>query len=701
MPTPAQRVAELRAEIARHDRLYYSEAKPEISDELYDGLMAELRGLEKAHPELDDPNSPTHRIGDALTEGFASVKHAVPMLSIDNTYTEKDLRTFNESNLSEVTGLTRQKIQKQIEELDTLDYCMEWKIDGVAVSLHYKDGQLDKAVTRGDGEQGDDITSNIRTIKSVPLKIDLGDAVANGASSHLEVRGEVFIKKPDFDRMNAARVAAGEEAYQNPRNTTTGSLKQRDPKEVARRPLSVALYSVGHVAGVRVPSSHFAFLQWLKRIGLPTNDGAERVRGIASVIAKLEEWRPKRADLEYQVDGVVIKLDDRDLWPRLGISSKSPRWVVAYKYGSAQAETLLKGVTFQVGRTGAVTPVAELEPVPLAGTTIRRATLHNAHEMTRLGLHLGDRVILEKGGDVIPKVVGVATKPEDRAADARPVEFPSTCPACGSPLVVEKIEKKKGELEDAKVTRCDSYHCPAQLFERIRHFCARNAMDITGVGESNIELFLEKGLIKTFADLYELTYDQIVTLEGKQDKSARNIIAGIDASKQRPLHSFLFALGIRHIGETIAREICGVVPDLEALRTVDEEQLVTVPGIQKRAIQSLVAWMSDPPHQAMLGKMKALGVNPPNPVYAQAAAVPSDSPFAGKTVVVTGTLTSMDRNAAEDTLRRMGATVSGSVSKKTGYVIFGDKAGSKLDKAKELGVPTMTEEEFIAALKPR
>ena len=668
MSTAAQKIESLRAEIRRHDRLYFVENRPEISDEHYDRLMIELRTLETAHPDLVTPDSPTQRVGERPSSGFASVTHDMPMLSVDNTYSADEVREFD-ARVRKVVG--------------RCTYLVDPKIDGVAVALRYQAGRLVLGATRGDGETGDDITQNLRTLSSIPLSLDSTDWPAA-----LEVRGEVYWPRADFDRVNTARIAAGEEPFKNPRNATAGTLKQLDPRVTAQRGLLFCAHGVGRIepfpAGVRTQSALFGRLrEW----GLPTSPHSRVFDDLDALLLFIDEWDAKRRELPFDTDGLVIKIDELPLRDELGATSKAPRWCIAYKFAAEQAESRLLKVDFQVGKLGTITPRATLEPVFLAGTTVRHATLHNFDQIERLDLHVGDTVLVQKAGEIIPQVIAVLR--ERRPPDAAPIARPTRCPACDGLVAPD---------EDGGVhLRCTNPDCPAQLTERLVFFCGRDQMDIEGAGEKLIEALFNAGLVRTFADLYRLPAhrEKLLQLDRMGEKSVENLLAGIDASRQRPLARLLAALNIRHVGLSTAEDLANHFGDVDALLAADEAKLQEVPGVGAQVARSLRRWLTSDTGQRLIAELRAAGLNMIQP---RRSAV-EHSPIAGKTLVVTGVLEKYSRKQIEDLIKSHGAKVASSVSRKTDYLVAGADAGSKLDKARELGVTVLTEAEFDALLQ--
>jgi DNA ligase (NAD+) len=670
--TPADRIAALRDEIRRHERLYYEQDAPEISDAEFDLLMRELRELESAHPEYLTPDSPTQRVGGQPVEGFPAVAHVAPMLSLDNAYSPDELRAFDERarrGLGAVADVP-------------LAYVAELKIDGLSIALTYDDGVLVRGATRGDGERGEDVTANVRTIRSVPLTL------SGAPTGRFEVRGEIYLPRAVFARVNREREEAGEPPFANPRNAAAGAVRQLDPRQVAERRLRAWTYQV---VGLDAAASHAALLATLAGWGLPVEPHWARLEGIEAVIEFCARWQHEREALDYETDGIVIKLDALGDRTRLGATSKFPRWAVAYKFPAVQVETELRGIALQVGRTGAVTPVAELAPVLLAGSTIANATLHNADEIARKDIRIGDRVVIEKGGDVIPKVVRVVDA--DRTGRPAPWQMPSMCPECGSLLV---------RAADEVVWRCENPACPAQLRRRIEHFASRNAMNIEGLGASIVDQLISLDLVRDVADLYQLTREQLETLvvTPREPRSARarprklgkvgaNLVAEIDASRQRELWRLLHGLGIRHVGERAAELLARATGSLDALAAADLETLQRVPEIGPVVAASVRAWFDDERHRALVRRLAEAGVK--TVATAEELAPAAGGPLDGQTFVLTGTLATMTRDEAIAAIERLGGRVSGSVSRKTRYVVVGADPGSKADKARQLGVETIDE----------
>lgn len=666
-----RRIAELRREIERHNYLYYVEAKPEISDREYDRLYRELVDLEAAFPDLITPDSPTQRVGGQPLKEFKPVRHTIPMLSLDNTYSYPELRDFDLRVRKLVPG-------------EKISYVLEPKVDGVSISVRYENGVLILGATRGDGATGDDITANIKTIRAIPLKLIAPRHTA--LPRVLEVRGEAYMPRAAFAKLNERRIAAGEEPFANPRNATAGSLKQLDPKVVAQRPLAAVFYGIGEAQGISF-ETQADLLEALAGFGLPTPHRWWVCENIDEVIARAEELQRLEASLPYEIDGAVIKVNTLRLWSVLGTTAKAPRYAIAFKYAHEQAQTLLKAITVQVGRTGVLTPVAELEPVFLAGSTISRATLHNEEEIRRKDIRIGDTVIVEKAGEVIPAVVGVVM--EKRPKDAKPFNLVQhvhhRCPACGGPI------RKDPEFV---AWRCENVSCPAQLKRTIQHFASRSAMDIENLGEVLIHQLVDRGLVKDAADLYRLNVQDIENLERMGPKSARNVVEAIEGSKRRELWRLIHGLGILHVGEGAARKLADHFRSLDALEAASKEDLMQVADVGPVMAESIYDFFQNPKNKHLLQRLKAAGVSP----IAPSATMTRGGPFAGKTVVITGTLSGFTREQAQEELRRRGAKVTDSVSKKTDYLIVGSEPGSKLQKAQSLGVRILNEQEFTSML---
>ncbi len=659
----AQRVNRLREEIRRHDHAYYVLGKPTITDRQYDELFDELRTLEESNPELITPDSPTQRVGESPVEGFEHVTHAVPMLSVDNTYDEKQLREFDERVAKGLGG-------------EPYGYIVDPKIDGVAVALHYEGGVFVRAVTRGDGRTGDDITHNVRTIRSVPLRLSGRDV-----PTLLEVRGEVVWPTKPFQRFNAAREAAGEQTFANPRNATTGTLKQLDPRNVAGRGLQFIAHGFGRVEPLRVATAG-ELLEQFQQWGIPTSPYQTSTASIDEIIGRLDEWDARRHKLPYETDGLVIKVDALDQRDALGATSRYPRWCIAYKFAAEQAQSVLRNVDYQVGKLGTITPRAVMDPVQLSGTTVRHASLHNFDQVERLGVRIGDTVIVEKAGEIIPQVVSVVL--EKRPRNARQITRPTQCPECGG-----EVEKDEGGV----YIRCINPSCPAQLKERLIFFAGRDQMDIEGAGQVLVETLVDKGFLKDCADFYHLEKrrEELTALERMGEKSVANFLEGVERSKRQPLARVLAALNIRHVGSATAELLADHFGSMEAIQEAGEEQLTEVEGIGAEVAGSIARFFRSDAGVKVVKRLKDAGVNMTQPRRRHAA----DGPLAGKTVVVTGTLENMSRKEAQDLIKQLGGKTAGSVSKKTDLVVFGESPGSKLATAHELGVKTVDEPTFL------
>jgi len=661
IPSDARnRCEELRTEIERHTRLYYVEAKPEISDPAFDGLLKELEQLEAEYPDLVTPDSPTQRVGGEPIEGFETVEHAVPMLSIDNTYSADELRAFDE------------RVKRGLEADAKPEYVVELKIDGVAISLQYRNGSLTRAATRGDGARGDDVTSNVKTIGAVPLRL------TGKPPASIEVRGEVYMRRQELARLNVLREEAGEAPLANPRNTTAGTLKLLDPREVAKRKLDIVFYDIAPLDGVEL-TSHWKTLQQLRGYGLPTSPHSTHCNSIDDVLKVCDEWDTKRNELDFEIDGMVIKVDSAAHRKRLGYTSKSPRWVIAYKYAAQVAQTKLEGVLLQVGKTGTITPVAEMEPVQLAGTTVKRANLHNFEDIARKDIRVGDIVEIQKAGEIIPQVLGPVK--EKRPKDAKAIAPPTECPVCGG----EVHQDPEGVY-----LRCLNLSCPAQVKERLRYFASRGAMDIEGLGPAAIDQLVDKGLVKGPADLYELKPEQVSELERMGKKSAANLIEGIAASKKRPLSRLLNGLGIRHVGGHTAEVLAGHYGAIDKLMDAPVEELTEIYEIGETVAASVHDFFDTEENRKLIERFKEHGLT----LKEKASRVSGPRPFEGKTFVVTGTLENYSRDSIHDRIKALGGRPSSSVSSNTDYLVAGEKAGSKMSKAKSLGVTVLTEADF-------
>ena len=663
-----QQIDTLRQDLRRYEYEYHVLDNPTIPDAEYDRLFHQLKALEAAHPELITADSPTQRVGAKPLSGFAQIRHEIPMLSLDNAFSDEEFYAFVK------------RIEDRLIRLpEPLTFCCEPKLDGLAVSILYVNGVLTQAATRGDGATGEDITANIRTIRNIPLQL-----LMDNPPARLEVRGEVFMPHAGFERLNQQALEKGEKTFANPRNAAAGSLRQLDPKITSKRPLVLNAYGIGIAEGIDLPNTHYDRLQWLKSIGIPVNPEIRLCNGTDEVLDFYRDIQNKRSSLGYDIDGTVLKINDIALQEKLGFISKAPRWAIAYKFPAQEELTRLNDVEFQVGRTGAITPVAKLEPVFVAGVTVSNATLHNGDEIERLDIAIGDTVVIRRAGDVIPQIIGVLH--DRRPADARPIIFPKTCPVCDSAIV---------RIEGEAVARCTGgLFCAAQRKEALKHFVSRKAMDIDGVGGKLIEQLVDRELIHTPADLFKLDLTTLTRLERMGAKSAENALASLEKAKNTTLARFIFALGIREVGEATALNLANHFKTLEALQNADLEALQQVPDVGEVVANRILAFWHEPHNVAVVNDLIAQGVHWETVETKEI----TENRFKGKTVVLTGTLTQMGRNEAKALLQDMGAKVSGSVSAKTDFVIAGDAAGSKLTKAQELGVAVLTEEEFLAQI---
>ena len=662
-------IERLREQIREHDHRYYVLAEPTISDRQYDRLLERLRRLEREYPELVTADSPTQRVAGQPIEGFQHVTHALPMLSVDNTYDENQLREFDE------------RVRKGLGGED-YSYLVDPKIDGVAVALTYEDGVLTVAATRGDGVTGDDVTHNVRTIASVPLRL-----IGRGVPTLVEVRGEVCWPREAFDRYNEHREAAGEQPFKNPRNGVAGTLKQLDPRNVAGRGLQFVAHGFGRIEPLSLGTAAELFDSFAKW-GVPASPYRQVAANIDQVAELSQTWAAKRHELPYETDGLVIKVDSVAQRRTLGATSRYPRWCIAFKFEAEQAESVVLAVDFQVGKLGTITPRAVMEPMQLSGTTVRHATLHNFDQVARLDVRIGDMVLVEKAGEIIPQVIRVL--PEKRPRGARPIERPGQCPVCSG-----AVEQDEGGV----YLRCINPSCPAQIKERLIHFCARSQMDIEGAGQVLIEQLVEKQLVHDFADLYHLEQRraELVALERMGEKSVDNLLAGIEASKTRPLPRLLAALNIRHVGGTTAELLAEHFGTLEAIAGAGQEELTDVEGVGPEVAASVRRFFDSKHGAEAIARLRAAGVAPPRPKKQKRAG----TPLAGMTVVVTGTLESMSRQQAQNLIKELGGKAAGSVSKKTNLVVYGQAAGSKLSKARQLGVEAIDEAEFLRRIGRR
>jgi len=667
-PQVEQQIEQLREQLREHNYKYYVLDEPSIPDVEYDRLFRQLQALEADHPQLITADSPTQRVGDAPLSAFQQVQHRIPMLSLDNVFDADELIGFD------------RRVRERLHQEEPVEYVCEPKLDGLAVSLLYEHGVLVQAATRGDGQTGEDITQNIRTIDSIPLRLR-----GSGYPTLLEVRGEVFMPRAGFLHMNEQALARGEKTFANPRNAAAGSLRQLDSRITAQRPLDMYCYSVGYVEGGELADSHHGNLMLLKQWGLRVNPEIQVVTGVEALQSYHDAILTRRDQLDYEIDGLVYKVNDLRLQRELGFVSRAPRWATAHKFPAQEELTTLLDVEFQVGRTGAITPVARLEPVFVGGVTVSNATLHNMDEVARMDVRKGDTVIIHRAGDVIPKVVKVVL--ERRPPDTAPVLMPSHCPVCGSEII-----KPEGEA----VARCSGgLFCQAQVKEAIKHFASRKAMDVDGLGDKLVEQMVDQGLIAHVSDLFTLQVEQVAAMERMGEKSASNLIAALQHSKATTLPRFLFALGIREVGEATALNLANYFGTLEALRQADVETLQQVPDVGPIVASHIATFFQQPHNLEIIDALIAAGVHWP-----EQAAVDRDAlPLAGKTYVLTGTLNQLTRDEAKHALMELGAKVSGSVSKNTDAVVAGEKAGSKLAKAESLGVPVLDEDALIALLK--
>lgn len=655
-----KRVEELRSEINRHNYKYYVMDNPEITDEQYDLLMAELQKLEHSYPALVTPDSPTQRVGGEIQRGFRAVPHKIPMLSLGNAFGEGDLREFDRRVKNNLPG-------------EEIEYVVELKIDGLAISLWYENGILVRGTTRGDGEFGEDISANLRTVKAIPLKLERN-------IPFLEVRGEAFMPKESFVALNEAREESGEQLFANPRNAAAGSLRQLDPRVTASRNLSAYMYGLGYTEGVE-PQSHFQGLMLLKELGFRVNQQHAQCKDINEVIKFCQKWQDKRFELPYAIDGLVVKVNSLDQQQRLGATLKSPRWAIAYKFPAEQAVTTIKDIIIRVGRTGVLTPTALLEPVQLAGTTVSKATLHNQDIIDQKDIRIGDKALVQKAGDIIPEVVQVY--PEQRTGSERPFQLPHRCPECDSQVI---------RVEGQAAHRCTNENCPAISRESIIHFVSRGAMDIVGLGESIVTQLIRAGLVKDIAHLYSLRYEDLIKLERMGARSSQNLLEAIEASKNNSLGQLIFGLGIRHVGERAAKILAQQFGSLERLMASNSEELMAIPEIGPKIAESVVDYFSRPANCSLVERLTAAGLNTREENKTVSII---DLPLAGKTFVVTGTLGGFSRQEAQKAIEALGGKVAGSVSKKTDYVVVGENPGSKYDKALTLGVKILDESEFV------
>ena len=664
-------IEKLRKDIRFHEYRYYVLGDPVISDYEYDRLMEKLISLEKENPDLVTPDSPSQRVGGEPTKEFPGIIHQAPMLSLANTYTQEELNEFDDRVRKLLAG-------------EKYEYVAEHKFDGIAVSLIYRDGVFIQGATRGDGKRGDDITANLRTVKSIPLKL----FVKPGFSGNIEVRGEVFMPRKGFLLLNREQEKRGEKLFANPRNATAGSLKLQDPRSAAKRPLEFSAYYLriinpGEVSAEIDISTHKARLHLLRDLGLPVSRHAVLRKSITDVIDFCNEWEDKRDSLPFEIDGIVVKVNSIDQQKKLGSTAKSPRWAIAYKFKARQATTKLMDIHLQVGRTGVVTPVAVLKPVLLAGSTISRATLHNEDEIERKDIRIGDTVLIEKGGDVIPKIVKVIY--ETRSSDAVPFKMPDRCPVCSGPLV---------RIEGEARVQCENVSCPAQVQRRIEHFASRGAMNIEGLGGALIELLTDKGLVKDYGDLYFLKKGDVASLERMGDKSAENLLLNIEQSKKRPLDRVIFALGIRYVGTRAAAVLADNFGSIDNLKKTEIEKLTEIEGVGPVMAESIVTFFNQDANIAVLDKLSRAGV-----VMEEERDIKKKGVFAGKIFVLTGALSRFTRDGAAELITSEGGDVKSSVSTKTDFILVGQNPGSKYSKALDIGVEIMDEDTFVKIIE--
>jgi DNA ligase (NAD+) len=660
------RVEELRSQIAYHDYRYYVLDSPEISDAEYDDLMRELRRLEEQHPELITPDSPTQRVSGQPVEAFGIVEHRVPLLSLANAFNDEDLQAWH-------------RRAANLLENERFDMVCEPKIDGLAVALVYENGSFVQGATRGDGLRGENITQNLRTIRSVPLTVR-GDGLPPG----FEVRGEAYMTRHGFEQLNEERANEGQPLFANPRNAAAGSVRQLDSRITARRPLDIFVYQLGWADGP-APDNHWDAMQWLGSLGFRINPNTVRFRTLEEVARHCREWVDKRESLDYDIDGVVVKINDLALQRTLGFVGREPRWAVAYKFPPTQATTRLLSIEVNVGRTGSLNPYAVLDPVRISGATVKLATLHNEDDIRRKDIRVGDTVIVQRAGEVIPQVVGPVVS--RRTGQERVYSIPEECPVCGA-----KVVRPEGEA----MSYCSNRACPAQAFRLLTHFVSRGAMDIDGVGESLCMSLLKEGLVEDPADLYFLTKEQLLKLERLADKSAQNVLDAIAGSKDRPLARVLFALGIRHVGSEMAEILAGHFGSLDALAAADVEELSATPTVGPKIAESVNAWFQDESNRRLVEKLRRAGVR-----LEAAIAAAREGPLSGLSFVVTGTLSRWSRNEAEGLIKSLGGAAGSSVTKKTGYLVVGESPGSKLQKAQQYGTNLLNEEEFVRFLRER
>ena len=659
------RLATLVGQLNSWNYQYYVLDKPSVSDGEYDEALNELRAIEGEHPELVSPDSPTQRVGQLSQTGFSKIAHPVPLLSLSNVFSQEELEAWD-SRLKRYVG-------------DQINYVVECKFDGLAIALTYVDGWLDHGATRGDGSTGEDITANLRTIKTIPIRLH-----GSSIPKVIEIRGEVYMRKADFNALNDRMVAAGQAPFMNPRNSAAGSLRQLDPNLTAQRPLRFVAYQTGYVQGGAAPSSHIDALKAMADFGFDSSPGAKFCASLEEAWSAAQEWLAMRDSLPFEIDGAVIKLNDVSLQEEAGSVGREPRWATAYKFPAIQKTTRLLDITINVGRTGTLNPLAILEPVNIGGVIVKRATLHNEDEIERKDLRIGDMVVVQRAGDVIPQIVAALVDLRD--GTEHPFHMPETCPACGSPVVREEGEAMR---------YCTNIACPAQLLEHLAHFVSRGAMDIDGLGGKLVAKFVELGWVKSMADIYEIDWSRVSELEGMGEKSAENLSSAVEESKHRSLARLLIGLGIRHVGERTADLLAQRFGSIDRLTAATLDEVNSVPGIGAILAQSVVDFFASEANQAQIGRLRAAGVN----MIDDRASLAGDRPLADLTIVLTGKLETMTRPEAEERLRTLGANITGSVSKKTTLVIAGEAAGTKAEKARELGVPILAEADMLKLLE--
>ncbi len=660
----AGRIAALRETIRRHEHLYYVLDTPEVSDAEYDGFIKQLKALEAEHPELVTPESPTQRVGGAPREGAEKAAHSSAMLSLDNAFNEEALRDFD-------------RRARELAGVDSLIYVAELKLDGISLSVRYTDGRLSIGLTRGDGVTGEVITPNARTIRSLPLEVDIEAAARAGIPANFEVRGEVVMPRRAFERLNTERLAAEEPTFINPRNAAAGSLRMLDASITASRRLDYFAYML-LADGLTFMPSQWDSLEALASVGFNVNPNRARLDGVDNLLKFRDDWLARRDSLPYEIDGIVYKVDEAAMQRRLGFTARAPRWAIAYKPAAEQAETIVEAIDVQVGRTGAITPRAQLKPVFVGGVTVSRATLHNEDEIARLELQIGDHVLVERSGDVIPKVVRVVKQ----AADRQPFTMPANCPVCDTPLVRE---------QDEAIRRCVNVNCQARLKESVQHFAHRTAMDVDGMGEVLIEQLVDAGIVKSLADIYELTADKLAALERMAEKSANNVMESIESSKSVPLPRVIYALGIRFVGERTAQLLADQFLSIDSLAAVNSEELEEAEEVGPRIAESIIDFFAAEQNQVLIERLRQAGLQ----FEQEAPPETEDAELKGKTFVITGTLSNLTRDQAKARIQAVGGKVVGSVSKKTDYVVAGEKAGSKLKKANELGLAVLDENQLL------